>query len=134
MKTKKLIEKVVPQLFAIDQQKGSLQAEDVYLVVEQTGLAEENIRTLGVQIINKMLAEHGLEIQQGITINDLIADAVSDLYLMNENGTLELDDVYDQSGRRLTEEERLQLQNQINAQRGLYGVPPANGRIELVDW
>lgn len=95
MKTKKLIEKVVPQLFAIDQQKGSLQAEDVYLVVEQTGLAEENIRTLGVQIINKMLAEHGLEIQQGITINDLIADAVSDLYLMNENGTLELDDVYD---------------------------------------
>ena len=33
-----------------------------------------------------------------------------------------------------TEEERLQLQNQINAQRGLYGVPPANGRTELVDW
>ena len=55
-------------------------------------------------------------------------------YIARKDNYVELDDVYDQSGRRLTEEERLQLQNQINAQRGLYGVPPANGRIELVDW
>lgn len=55
-------------------------------------------------------------------------------YIARKDNYVELDDVYDQSGRRLTEEERLQLQNQINAQRGLYGVPPANGRTELVDW
>ena len=55
-------------------------------------------------------------------------------YIARKDNYVELDDVYDPSGRRLTEEERLQLQNQINAQRGLYGVPPANGRTELVDW
>lgn len=36
--------------------------------------------------------------------------------------------VYNQYGKLLTEEERLQLQNQINSQRGLYGESPVDGR------
>lgn len=47
---------------------------------------------------------------------------------------IELDKVVFYDDRILTESERLQLQRQMNEQRGLYGEPPANGRIERQPW
>lgn len=47
---------------------------------------------------------------------------------------IELDNVVYYDGRILTESERLQLQRQLNEQRGLYGEPPASGRIEREPW
>lgn len=48
---------------------------------------------------------------------------------------LELDDdVFYPNGTRLTDSERLTLQSQLNAQRGLYGTPPPENRSQLVEW
>ena len=53
--------------------------------------------------------------------------ARTDLYV-------ELEDTFYPNGQKLTEAERLQLQTQLNNQRGLYGEPPLSGRAELIDW
>lgn len=56
-------------------------------------------------------------------------------YIARKDNYTELDkNVYNQYGKLLTEEERLQLQNQINSQRGLYGEPPVEGRLTRVAW
>lgn len=55
-------------------------------------------------------------------------------YIARTDNYVELDDTYYPNGQKLTESERLQLQNQINAQRGLYGVPPIENRKQQVEW
>lgn len=55
-------------------------------------------------------------------------------YIARTDLWTELDDTVYRNGRILTNEERLELQRQINQQRGLYGEPPANGRIERQPW
>lgn len=55
-------------------------------------------------------------------------------YMARTDNYVELDDTYYPNGQKLTESERLELQNQINAQRGLYGIPPIENRKELVEW
>ena len=49
-------------------------------------------------------------------------------YIARKDTYTELDSIVYFQGRRLTEEERLRLQNYLNQQRGLYGEPPADGR------
>ena len=55
-------------------------------------------------------------------------------YIARTDNYVELDDTYYPNGQKLTESERLNLQNQINAQRGLYGTPPIENRKEIVEW
>jgi Astacin (Peptidase family M12A). len=55
-------------------------------------------------------------------------------YIARTDLWMELDKTVFYNGRKLTESERLQLQSQLNQQRGLYGNPPANGRIEREPW
>ncbi|MDT3357437.1 MAG: M12 family metallopeptidase [Bacteroidota bacterium] len=48
---------------------------------------------------------------------------------------LELDEnTFYPDGTKLTDSERLDLQNRLNAQRGLYGTPPPENRSQLVEW
>ena len=67
----------------------------------------------------------------------------NDIYFLNErylpyiartDNYIELDDTYYPNGQKLTEAERLQLQTQLNNQRGLYGEPPLSGRATLIEW
>lgn len=69
--------------------------------------------------------------------------SAGDIYFLNSyylpykartDNYVELDDTYYPNGQKLTESERLELQSQINAQRGLYGIPPIENRKELVEW
>ena len=69
--------------------------------------------------------------------------SAGDIYFLNSyylpykartDNYIELDDTYYPNGQKLTESERLELQNRINAQRGLYGIPPIENRKELVEW
>lgn len=55
-------------------------------------------------------------------------------YIARTDLWMELDETVFYNGRILTESERLQLQRQMNEQRGLYGEPPASGRIERQPW
>ncbi len=55
-------------------------------------------------------------------------------YIARTDNYVELDDTYFPNGQKLTESERLNLQNQINAQRGLTGTPPIENRKETVEW
>lgn len=55
-------------------------------------------------------------------------------YIARTDLWMELDKTVFYNGRILTESERLQLQRQMNEQRGLYGEPPASGRIERQPW
>lgn len=55
-------------------------------------------------------------------------------YIARTDNYIELDDTYYPNGQKLTESERLNLQNQLNAQRGLYGLPPIENRMQLVEW
>ena len=55
-------------------------------------------------------------------------------YKARTDNYIELDDTYYPNGQKLTESERLELQNRINAQRGLYGIPAIENRKELVEW
>lgn len=55
-------------------------------------------------------------------------------YIGRTDNYVELDSKVYQNGKLLTEQERLNLQNSINEQRGLYGEPPASGRIERKPW
>lgn len=55
-------------------------------------------------------------------------------YIARTDNYIELDDTYYPNGQKLTEAERLQLQTQLNSQRGLYGEPPLSGRAILVEW
>lgn len=55
-------------------------------------------------------------------------------FLPRTDNYIELDKDVWYNGRLLTESERLQLQNDLNAQRGLYGTPPASGRKERQSW
>lgn len=55
-------------------------------------------------------------------------------YIARTDLWMELDNVVFYNGRILSESERLQLQRQMNEQRGLYGEPPASGRIERQPW
>lgn len=55
-------------------------------------------------------------------------------YIARTDNYIELGDTYYPNGQKLTESERLELQNQLNAQRGLYGTPPIENRKEELDW
>lgn len=55
-------------------------------------------------------------------------------YLARTDNYIEFDEKVYYNGRLLTESERLQLQNEMNAQRGLYGTPPASGRVVRKAW
>ncbi|RGW63043.1 hypothetical protein [Segatella copri] len=55
-------------------------------------------------------------------------------YIARTDNYIELDDTYYPNGQKLTEAERLQLQTQLNNQRGLYGEPPLSGRATLIEW
>ena len=55
-------------------------------------------------------------------------------YIGRTDNWIELDTVVYYRGSRLSESERVQLQDRLNADRGLYGTPPANGRIERKPW
>lgn len=55
-------------------------------------------------------------------------------YKARTDNYVELDDTYYPNGQKLTETERLELQTQLNAQRGLSGEPPLSGRMNLVEW
>ena len=66
-----------------------------------------------------------------------------DIYFLNEHylpyiartdNYIELDDYVYNHGRLLTEDERKELQDYLNSQRGLSGEPPAEGRIERTPW
>jgi hypothetical protein len=79
----------------------------------------------------------GGEIKRNYSLSDL------DVYFLNQHylpyiartdNYAELDKNVYQNGRLLTETERLNLQKNMNSQRGLYGEPPINGRIERMPW
>lgn len=55
-------------------------------------------------------------------------------YIARNDLWIELDNTVYYNGRILTNAERLDLQRQMNQQRGLYGDPPATGRIERQPW
>lgn len=55
-------------------------------------------------------------------------------YIGRTDNWIELDRPVYYRGGQLTESECQQLQYQLNAQRGLYGTPPANGRIDRKPW
>ena len=71
-------------------------------------------------------------ILKNLTLSDLDKAFLNQHYLpyiARKDNYTELDSVVYINGRKLTEEERLDLQHQLNQQRGLYGEPPASGRI-----
>ena len=73
----------------------------------------------------------GGEILKNQTLSDLDKFFLNQHYLpyiARKDTYTELDSIVYFQGRRLTEEERLRLQNYLNQQRGLYGEPPADGR------
>lgn len=55
-------------------------------------------------------------------------------YIARTDLWIKLDKVVFYNDRILTESERLQLQRQMNEQRGLYGEPPASGDIQRQPW
>lgn len=55
-------------------------------------------------------------------------------YIARTDNYVELDDHVYQNGRLLTDDERQQLQDNLNSQRGLSGQPPLSGRIERMPW
>jgi hypothetical protein len=55
-------------------------------------------------------------------------------YIARNDLWIELDNTVYYNGKILTNAERLDLQRQMNQQRGLYGDPPAEGRIERQPW
>lgn len=56
-------------------------------------------------------------------------------YIARTDLYIELDEnFYHPNGQKFTEQERLDLQKQLNAQRGLYGNPPIENRKKLVEW
>lgn len=55
-------------------------------------------------------------------------------YIARNDLWIELDNTVYYNGRILTNVERLDFQRQMNQQRGLYGDPPAGGRIEGQPW
>lgn len=55
-------------------------------------------------------------------------------YIARTDNYIELDVTHYPNGTQLTEQERLDLQRQLNAQRGLYGDPPIENRKILVEW
>ena len=55
-------------------------------------------------------------------------------YIARNDLWIELDNTIYYNGRILTNAERLDFQRQMNQQRGLYGDPPASGRIERQPW
>lgn len=55
-------------------------------------------------------------------------------YIARTDNYVQLDKRVWMDGRLLTEQERIQLQNNLNAQRGLYGTPPESGEIKQKPW
>ncbi|HJC98975.1 MAG TPA: peptidase M12 [Candidatus Phocaeicola merdavium] len=87
---------------------------------------------------NTILKKGGGEIAKNLNLSTLDKNFLNGCYLpyiARTDNYVELDTpVYTSNGTQLSEAERIQLQNQLNAQRGLYGTPPANGRIEREAW
>lgn len=87
---------------------------------------------------NTILKKGGGEIAKNLNLSTLDKNFLNGCYLpyiARTDNYVELDTpVYTSNGTQLSEPERIQLQNQLNAQRGLYGTPPANGRIEREAW
>lgn len=88
---------------------------------------------------NTILKKGGGEIAVNYTLSEGDRAFLNKFYLpmiARTDNYIELDTVvYDGNNVKLTESQRLQLQTQINQQRGLYGNPPASGRkTDLVPW
>lgn len=86
---------------------------------------------------NTIVKKGGGEIARNLKLSD------ADIYFLNAHylpyrartdNYIELYEKVYYNGRLLTESERIQLQNDLNAQRGLYGTPPLNGRIDRLPW
>ena len=80
-------------------------------------------------------AGYQIEKNQTLSTNDIyFLNSFYLPYIARTDNYIELDDTYYPYGQKLTESERLNLQNRINAQRGLTGTPPIENRAELVEW
>lgn len=86
---------------------------------------------------NTITKKGGGTIAKNLTLSPLDISFLNDHYLpyiaRTDNYT-ELDTVVYRNGRQLSDAERIELQRRINEQRGLYGEPPASGRIERKPW
>lgn len=86
---------------------------------------------------NTIMKEGNYQIEQNQTLSSGDIHFLNSFYLpyiARTDNYVELDDTYYPNGQKLTESERLNLQNQINAQRGLTGTPPIENRKEIVEW
>lgn len=87
---------------------------------------------------NTILKKGGGEIEVNYTLSEgdkLFLDKFYLPFKARTDNYIELDSVvYDGNGVKLTESQRLQLQTQLNQQRGLYGTPPESGRKEEAPW
>ena len=73
----------------------------------------------------------GGEILKNLTLSDLDKYFLNQHYLpyiARKDNYTELDSIVYIDGRKLTDEERLRIQHQLNQQRGLFGEPSAEGR------
>lgn len=73
----------------------------------------------------------GGEILKNLTLSDLDKYFLNQHYLpyiARKDNYTELDSIVYIDGRKLTDEERLRIQHQLNQQRGLFGEPSAKGR------
>lgn len=86
---------------------------------------------------NTIMKKGGGTIAKNLTLSELDIHFLNEHYLpyvaRTDNYT-ELDKIVYKNGKKLTEEERLDLQRRINQQRGLYGELPADGRIKRKPW
>lgn len=86
---------------------------------------------------NTILKKGGGLIAKNLELSNTDKYFLNDFYLPYIGRTdnwIELDTIVYYRGSKLSESERIQLQNRLNADRGLYGTPPANGRIERKPW
>lgn len=86
---------------------------------------------------NTILKRGGGEIAKNLTLSAMDINFLNGFYLPligRTDNYFELDKTVYYQGRILSDSERLELQYNLNAQRGLYGTPPASGRIERKPW
>lgn len=87
----------------------------------------------GLNTITKT-GNYSIPANESLSVNDIaFLNSYYLPYIARTDNYIELGDTYYPNGEKLTESERLELQTQLNAQRGLYGLPPIENRI-LIEW
>lgn len=84
-----------------------------------------------------ILKKGGGELMRNLSLSQLDINFLTSHYLpylARTDNYIEFDTNVYYNGRLLTEEERLQLQRDLNAQRGLYGEPPIENRVIRKTW